>query len=122
MPTILQNHHVLAVHDLRSSSRFFEDLGFKVVSELDGWVFVQRDSCMVMLGECRDAMHPGDLGDHSYFGYLRVDDADGYYAELGKKGVTILSPIETKAWEMREFSVASPEGHRLTIGHWVGHR
>jgi uncharacterized glyoxalase superfamily protein PhnB len=120
MPTILQNHHVLAVRDLRSSSRFFEDLGFEAVAEHEGWIFVQRDNCMVMLGECLDALHPSDLGDHSYFGYLRVDDADGYYAELKDKGVRVLSPVETKPWAMREFSVASPEGHRMTIGQWVG--
>ena len=78
MPKILQNHYVLAVHDLRSSSAFFEDLGFKVISQPAGWVFVEKDNCMVMLGECRGALPPGKLGDHSYFGYLRVDDADDY--------------------------------------------
>ncbi len=120
MPTILQNHHVLAVHDLRSSAKFFEDLGFTVVSKPEGWVFVKRDQCMVMLGECRDALPPGELGDHSYFGYLRVDDVDGYYQDVKVKGVKILSPIESKPWGMREFGVQSPEGHRITIGQWVG--
>ena len=88
--------------------------------EPEGWLFVQRDHCLIMLGECRDALAPAKLGDHSYFGYLRVDDADGYFLELTEKGVRILSPIETKPWGMREFSVASPEGHRMTIGQWVG--
>jgi len=120
MAKILQNHYVLAVHDLQSSSKFFEELGFKVVSKPEGWIFVKRDNCMVMLGECRDALHPSKLGDHSYFGYLRVDDADDYYEDLRKKGIKILSPLETKPWEMREFAVASPEGHRITIGQWVG--
>lgn len=122
MPTILQNHYVLAVHDLHASSGFFQKLGFAIVSEPGGWIFVERDHCMIMLGECRDALHPSKLGDHSYFGYLRVDDVDSYYEDLKKKGVKILSPIQTKPWEMREFSVASPEGHRMTIGQWVGKR
>jgi uncharacterized glyoxalase superfamily protein PhnB len=56
----------------------------------------------------------------SYFGYLRVDDADGYYQDLLTKGVKINSPIENKPWGMREFGVESPEGHRVTIGQWVG--
>ena len=120
MPRILQNHYVLAVHDLRSSSEFFEKLGFKVVLEPEGWIFVERDNCMIMLGECPDAIHPSKLGDHSYFGYLRVDDADSYYENLKTKGIRILSPIETKPWDMREFSVALPEGHRMMIGQWVG--
>lgn len=120
MPKILQNHYVLAVHDLQGSSNFFEQLGFKVISQPEGWIFVERDNCMVMLGECRDALHPSKLGDHSYFGYLRVDNVDDYYEDLKRKGIKILSPIETKPWEMREFSVVSPEGHRITIGQWVG--
>ena len=82
MSKIVQNHYVLAVHDLRASSRFFEDLGFKVTMEPEGWVFVQRDNCMVMLGECPDALPPGKLGDHSYFGYLRMDDADVPYPKF----------------------------------------
>jgi len=56
------------------------------------------------------------------YAYLQTgaDDADGYYGDLRKKGIKILSHIETKPWEMREFAVASPEGHRITIGQWVG--
>ena len=120
MPTILQNHYVLAVHDLQISSQFFEQLGFTIISKPEGWIFVKRDNCMIMLGECRDAIHPSKLGDHSYFGYLRVDDVDSFYEDLKQKRIKILSSIETKPWEMREFCVASPEGHRIVIGQWVG--
>jgi uncharacterized glyoxalase superfamily protein PhnB len=120
MPTILQNHYVLAVHDLQASSKFFEDLGFKRVSEPQGWIHVQKDDCVIMLGECSDALPPRSLGDHSYFGYLRVDDVDAYFREVTEKGVTVLSPLSDKPWGMREFGIASPEGHRITIGQWIG--
>lgn len=120
MPRILQNHYVLAVHDARESAKFFVDkLGFKVVSEPSGWVFVAKDNCMLMLGECPDDLHPSKLGCHNYFGYLRVDDADGYHAQLKAKGVEILSPISDKPWGMREFSVKTPEGHRIMIGQSI---
>ena len=121
MPKILQNHYVLAVHDLRSEADFYvEKLGFRVADEPPGWVFVEKDDCMIMLGECRDALRASELGDHSYFAYLRVDDADGYYEELRAKGVEMLSPISDKPWGMREFSVRTPEGFRITIGQWIG--
>ena len=120
MPNILQNHYVLAVHDLKVSSVFFEQLGFRITSEPAGWVFVQKDNCLVMLGDCRNAIPPRELGDHSYFGYLRVDDAASYYAELKAKGVKITSPIADKPWRMREFGIISPEGHRIMIGQWLG--
>jgi predicted enzyme related to lactoylglutathione lyase len=122
MPRILQNHYVLAVHDLRGLSKFFADLGFEIVSEPPGWIFVAKDNCMIMLGECRDAMRASTLGDHSYFGYLRVDDVDSYFQSLLAKGVTISHPIENKPWGMREFGVMSPEGHRIMIGQSVGER
>ena len=120
MPKILQNHFVLAVHDLEQSSRFFLDLGFEVVNRPDGWIFVKRDNCMIMLGECPDALRASELGDHSYFGYLLVDDIDGYYREVTARGVEIMSPIANKPWGLREFGVRSPEGHRMTIGQVIG--
>jgi uncharacterized glyoxalase superfamily protein PhnB len=120
MPKILQNHYVLAVHDLEQSAGFFAKLGFQIASEPPGWIFVEKDNCMIMLGECPDAARPGELGDHSYFGYLRVDDVNAYYEEVKANGVQITSPISDKPWGMREFGVRSPEGHRMMIGQWIG--
>jgi uncharacterized glyoxalase superfamily protein PhnB len=120
MSTILQNHYVLAVHDLQSSAAFFEQLGFIISSEPVGWIFLKKDNCMVMLGDCRNAIAPRDLGDHNYFGYLRVDDAARYYEFVKANGVKINSPLTDKPWGMREFGVVSPEGHRIMIGQWLG--
>jgi catechol 2,3-dioxygenase-like lactoylglutathione lyase family enzyme len=61
MPQILQNHYVLAVHDARRSADFYvRMLGFRIVLEPDGWIFVAKDGCMIMLGECPNDMHPSD--------------------------------------------------------------
>ena len=118
MSPILQNHYVLAVHDARRSANFYvEMLGFQIVAEPPGWVFVKKDNCMIMLGECPDDMRADELGCHSYFAYLRVEDADSYYHHLIAKGAEALSRIEDKPWDMREFTVRTPDGHRITIGH-----
>jgi catechol 2,3-dioxygenase-like lactoylglutathione lyase family enzyme len=119
MPRILRNHYVLAVHDLEKSAAFFADLGFTVSSRPPGWIFLNRDQCMVMLGDCRDAIKPADLGDHSYFGYLLVDDVNGYFKEVVARGVRIHHPIADKPWGLREFGVISPEGHRIMIGQVI---
>lgn len=120
MSTILQNHYVLAVHDLDVHAAFLEKLGFSVVDRPDGWVFLQKDNCMMMFGECKDATVPAELGDHSYFAYLRVDDVDAYYNEIKKNNVPTFDEPSTKPWMMREFALRLPEGHRLTIGQWMG--
>jgi catechol 2,3-dioxygenase-like lactoylglutathione lyase family enzyme len=123
MPAILQNHYVLAVHDVRVTADFFvEALGFEVVMEPDGWIFVARDNCMIMLGECTDAIPAADLGDHSYFAYLRVDDADAFLAQVTSAGYRPNHAIADKPWGLREFGVRTPDGHRIMIGHVLAGR
>src|SRR5688500_930490 len=104
MPAILQNHYVLAVHDVKASAKFYADvLGFKIVNEPPGWIFVARDNVMIMLGECVDAMHPSQLGDHSYFAYLRVDDVDAFHDHVRANGADYIHhPIADEPWSMRE--------------------
>jgi catechol 2,3-dioxygenase-like lactoylglutathione lyase family enzyme len=119
MPHILQNHYVLAVHDLRVNAEFFAQLGFSVVNEPQGWVFVRRDNCMIMLGECRGAMPAEALGDHNYFAYLLVSDVDAFYAEVQSNGVAMHHALASKPWGMREFAVRTPEGHRIMIGEVI---
>jgi catechol 2,3-dioxygenase-like lactoylglutathione lyase family enzyme len=121
MPTILQNHYVLAVHNVRESAKFYVDaLGFAITADLGGWIFVSKDNCMIMLGECPDDMHPSQLGGHNYFAYLRVDDVNGYYAQLTQKGINSLDGIADKPWGMREFGIRTPDGHRIMIGQKIG--
>ena len=123
MPTILQNHYVLAVHSVRESARFYVDvLGFSLVSDLGGWIFVKKDNCMIMLGECPNDMHPSELGCHSYFAYLRVDDVDAYHAQVASAGLKLLHAIADKPWGMREFAIHTPDGHRLMIGQSIDKR
>ena len=117
---ILRNHHVLAVHDVRAAARFYVDvLGFEIVQEPPGWIFVEREGCVLMLGECPDDLHPAQLGCHRYFAYLLIDDADGWYARIAANDPSCLGAIEDKPWGMREFTVTSADGHTLTIGQRI---
>lgn len=69
-----------------------------------------------MIGYCPDAVPPSATGDHSYFGYLHVDDVDALHEELVHRGALIRQPPADKAHGMREFLVATPEGHHVMIG------
>jgi uncharacterized glyoxalase superfamily protein PhnB len=69
-----------------------------------------------MAGECRDAIPPRDLGDHSYFGYLIVDDVDEYYRRVVAAGSEVGKTLRDEPWGMREFGVRTADGHRLMIG------
>ncbi|MEX0652896.1 MAG: VOC family protein [Phycisphaeraceae bacterium] len=117
MSNILQNHYVLAVHNMRDSARFYVDmLGFEVTAEPPGWIFVSKDHVTIMLGECPDDMHASELGCHNYFAYLCVDDVDAWHNRLQSRGVEMLSPVADKPWGMREFGIRTPDGHRIMFG------
>lgn len=122
MPGISAVRCVLAVRDLAASTQFYTSvLGFTrdFGDGSDGWSFLSRGEFRVMLGECPDAMPAGELGDHSWFAYVTVEDIDALAAELLGKGTELLTPLATKPWGMREFTLRTPDGHRIAFGQPV---
>lgn len=116
-PTITGTNFVLAVPDAMTTARWWVDvMKFDSIRDLGGWVFVGRGPCTIMLGSCPDAIPPGDLGDHQYFGYIEFDDIDAYYAEIDREKADIIKKPTSEEWDMREFSVRSPDGHRVMFG------
>lgn len=114
---IVHHSYVLAVPDIRRTADWWvQVMGFAVEMEPDGWIFVARGPCRIMLGECPDAIPPADLGDHSYFAYITVDDLDAYHAEIAPRGAEILAGPGDKPWGMRELAIRTPDGHRIMFG------
>lgn len=117
-PAISKTRFVIAVPDLKASAAFYRDvLGFTVHEIGDpGWRFYISGECTIMAGECRDAIPPRQLGDHSYFAYLQKDDIDSYYAAVRAAGAQISKTIRDEPWGMREFGVVTADGHRIMFG------
>jgi len=115
MATILKSTFVIAVPDLQRSSVFYRDvLGFSIETMgHPGWLRYRLGACTIMAGECRDAVPPAELGDHSYFAYLQVDDVDRYYQSIRASGVVICKPLRDEPWGVREFGVVTADGHRI---------
>jgi catechol 2,3-dioxygenase-like lactoylglutathione lyase family enzyme len=115
---LTQPRYVLAVPDLARSSAWYRDvLGFTVHDMGDaGWCWLERDACVIMAGECPDALPPGQLGDHSYFAYVQVSDIESLHAELQGKGAEFIKPLRDEPWGMREFGVRTLDGHRMMFG------
>ena len=110
--------YVLAVPDLARSGAFYRDaLGFDVQDVGDpGWRMFSRDGCRILAGECPDAIPPAELGDHSYFAYLVVDDVDAYHNRVLSYGAPLIKALKDEPWGMREFGLRTVDGHRIMIG------
>jgi catechol 2,3-dioxygenase-like lactoylglutathione lyase family enzyme len=125
MPRIIDSRCVLAVRNLEESTRFYMDvLGFRrdFGDGSDGWSFLSRDHFKVRLGECPDAKPAGELGDHSYFVYLTVEGLDELHREFSARGAPVASEPEDQPWGMREFSIRTPDGHRIRFGEPIRNR
>ena len=73
-----------------------------------------------MAEHCPDAIPPAELGDHSYFAYFVVDDADAEFERAKAADVEIIKPIRTEIWRMREFGIRTVDGHRIMFGQRLG--
>lgn len=117
MPTPSKTRCVLAVPNLPASLAYYRDqLGLTLEFEVPGWAFLSRGAFAVMLGECPDALPPAELGDHSYFAYVTVDDAAGLSAEYAGQGLSFIKRLADEPWGMREFGIRTIDGHRLMFG------
>ncbi|MGB0096830.1 MAG: VOC family protein [Solirubrobacteraceae bacterium] len=116
------SHPVLAVHDLDGSGAWYRDvLGCELDDPDPGnWRFCRAGEMIFMLGRCPDVPSAGELGDHSYVAYLRVDDVDGFYEQAVAFGADVLKAPTDEPWGMREIGVRSPDGHRFTLGQPIG--
>ena len=123
MPVEMTNSRfVLAVQNLRVSTDFYMNvLGFTrdFGDESDGWSFLSRGSFRVMIGDCPGIMSAGEVGDHSYFAYISVDNVEELYTEITAKGAKPISTVSTKPWGLREFGIKTPDGHRIMFGQIV---
>ncbi len=110
--------YVIAVPDLERSAAFYRDvLGFEIREIGDpGWRFYHRDGVMIMAGECPDALPPRELGDHSWFAYIEVDEIDALHASVTGAGAELIKPLRDEPWGMREFGIRTVDGHRIMFG------
>ena len=124
MAEIINFWCVLAVRDLQVSTSYYTDvLGFgKEPIDADGWSFLTRDKFRLMLGECSDEKPASELGNHSYFAYWNIDKIDDFYRDITAKGALVTSQPSNKPWGLREFTMTTPDGHRITCGESITKR
>ncbi len=119
-PKVVHTRHVLAVKDLAVEADYYLNcLGFERDFTVPGWEFLSFGDFKVMLGECADAMLADDTGDHSYFAHVLVENVDPLFEEFTANGAVCIHQPDDKPWGLREFAVATPDGHRITYGQVI---
>ena len=118
MPRITNHSFVIAVPNLEKSAAFYRDvLGFRIDTVSDpGWLIYRSGECTIMAGECPDAMPPSELGDHSYFAYLQIEDVDSLHESVRATDAKLCKTLRDEPWQMREFGVVTADGHRIMFG------
>lgn len=117
---VVHTRHVLAVKDLAAAADYFKSkLGFDLDFTSPGWEFLSFGDFKVMLGECSDEMTAEATGNHSWFAHCLVENVDEVYAEFNERGAAILSRIANKPWGIRDFTVITPDGHRIVFGQVI---
>ncbi|HUA53402.1 MAG TPA: VOC family protein [Candidatus Sulfotelmatobacter sp.] len=112
---------VLAVRDLERSAAYYRDvLGFTIKwPEGSDWRLAERDGVRMMLGQCPNETPASEIGAHSWYGYLEVDDVDALHAEIVARGAVATAPRDAP-YGMREFLVTTVDGHRFMFAQEIG--
>jgi catechol 2,3-dioxygenase-like lactoylglutathione lyase family enzyme len=111
---------ILPSRSFEATARFYEALGFAVVSQYqppDAYLILRR-------GEIELHFFPHfDLDPAaSYAGcYIRVQDVETWFEAaqgvgLPRAGIPRLLPLQDRPWGMREFAVIDPDGSLLRVG------
>jgi catechol 2,3-dioxygenase-like lactoylglutathione lyase family enzyme len=119
----------LIVQDIERSTAFFRDvLGFSVkhtVPDAGPFVFVwlERDGVPVFLNARQAAEHDYPGASRRPAGgtaamFFVVTDVDALHATVSPRA-TIVMPLKTQFYGMREFAIEDPDGHILTFAERV---
>ena len=117
---IIGTRYVLAVKDLKKSADYYKNsLGFETWWSDENWHFLQRETFVVMLGECKDDRSAFETNNHSYFAYIDVKNIDALFEEFQSKNVDIRTELNDKPWGQREFAITTIDGHRIMFGEAI---
>jgi catechol 2,3-dioxygenase-like lactoylglutathione lyase family enzyme len=119
----------LIVRDIAASTSFYRDvLGFEIkesVPDAAPFVFVwlERDGVSVFLNDVKAVVHDyPDAATRPAGGtstlFFIVTDVDALHARVAPFA-TVVMPLKTQFYGMREFAVVDPDGHLITFAERV---
>lgn len=105
----------LPVSDVDASVAYYEEaLGFRLA-----WQTTEGKLTALASGPIEMLLLVPWVGDGPpppQSAYVYVEDPDALCAEYSQAGATIVEPVATRPYGMRDFVVVDPDGHRFTVG------
>ena len=126
-PALRSTVPVLGVPDVRAAVDYFRDvLGFScdpdtgvlagVGDEPAVYGIVRRDDVTIHLQIRRRPVWAGERESIEGDVYFFVSDADALCAEFRARGGVIFRDLLDEPYGLRDFTLETPDGHRLTFG------
>lgn len=114
---------VLGVRSVAAAADYYRDvLGFECPGGLYGaegeppvYAVMRREGVELHLQIRRRAVFAGERGGFEGDAYLFVEDVDGLHRELAERGVAVLRRPQDEPYGLRDFTIETPHGHRLTF-------
>jgi predicted enzyme related to lactoylglutathione lyase len=122
VPRLTGASPVLLVADLDRSVAFYGDLlGFSCDTHGDpaDFAVVKRDDAILLLAVAADTerlVPHWHIVEKMWNAYVRVEDVDGFYAEVCSRGCPIDYGLYDAPHGFREFGVTDPDGHDVAFG------
>lgn len=116
------SHIYHRVRDLDEAIDFYtKNLGFtllrKYVMGGRSSAYVELDNVLLELSVADPSALPGEAGERRLG--LRTQDIDAVFADLRKKGVTILEePRDARTFWGRQGAIKDPSGYIITLREW----
>ena len=122
---------ILGVANVREAAEYYRDvLGFGLdaadvfqpSSEEPGGVYaiVKRPGAWIHFQIRREPAPPRVRAKIELDAYVYVDDVDGLYADLQRRGAVVLQPPVVLPYGLREMVVEDLNGYRVAFGEFVG--
>ncbi len=119
---------VLGVRNVRQAAEYYRDVFGFTLDPVDGvfqptgdepggvYAIVERSGILIHFQIRRGDLPTRTRQGHERDVYLYVKDLDSLYADLQKRGATILQPPRVAPYGIREIVVEDLNGFRLTFG------
>jgi len=114
----------LPVSNLQASGIFYEQrMGFRVDWVYEGYLAgISKDAARIFLRRKTELEEKQDYNVVVWLNLNSPSEVDQLYEEWKTRGVDITDELETKPWNLREFTAQDLDGNRFRVFYDLGPR